>query len=357
MATNNGPGRTWFRTALYGVRSIQNDGVTLPERNTLNFQGATVVDNPLTGAIDVVLDTSATAFPTPGTVMVRDDVGATGVRGLTVSDPGGDNIALLPTTLTMTEGASPKILLDAANSALYVYNGLISTETVSAGTVSAGTYIGRAYEVVQNTPQPKGVTVPAMPVSGYNNTGGVSDPPDFYHRMGPLDLFFTGGEYISTHAAWAGSADRGPTLTWGVDVPDGVTITTVEVALKGPTHAASLDPDNPVNTKKPRIVLWKVQPNTNTYAKVAGVDPTSGVDATTTNAAYIATHTVSLTGLTEVVDRNNVLLGATNTYYVTLLGERPAVNAASDALPGVIVYGCRVTYTIPTSGIDLVKLI
>ena len=45
----------WIDTMFFGVRRILSGGTELPERPALNFEGATVTDNPAENRIDVTL--------------------------------------------------------------------------------------------------------------------------------------------------------------------------------------------------------------------------------------------------------------------------------------------------------------
>jgi hypothetical protein len=78
--------RSWLTTLLYGVRSIFADGVLQPERNALDFVGATVSDDPTLKRTTIEFPASAllaaaTKFATPNTLALRGASGEANFGG------------------------------------------------------------------------------------------------------------------------------------------------------------------------------------------------------------------------------------------------------------------------------------
>lgn len=263
----------WIKSILFGYREMQTNGVPVTERPTVNFVGLTVLDDPVNKRTNVTFAGAyiPTDSPIADTVMSRNGTGGTSVTALSVYD----NVPPFGVQTAYINGAT---------GAMYADNGF-TFDTVT---------IERAQ--------------PYKPV--YADS---------------LWTFDTYGRIIT-------STNGLSSAHFDLDIPDGATLTAVEVWILTSAPHVGL----PVT--RPAVVLNQIAIETGSASLLSG-ETDQSVDVT----AYELPHAITLDANSTAALVPTVIDNTAFYYRVKVTTE-----AGVNALAGCTILGIVATYTTTT---------
>lgn len=266
----NNTGTNWIKAILFGYRDVLANGVPVISRNTLNFVGLTVLDDPVNKRTNITFAGAyiPTDAPVADTVVSRNGTGGTSVTFLSVYD-------------TVPPMGVQTAYINGATGAIYADNGF-TFDTVA---------IDRAQ--------------PYKPV--YSDS---------------LWTFDTYGQIITTTNGLSSAH-------FDLDIPDGATLTSVEVwVLTSAPHAGL--PATP-----PTAVLNKIAVETGSASLLSG-ETDQSADVT----AYELPHSITLNASSTTPLSPSVIDNAAFYYRVKVTTE-----SGANALAGCTVLSVVATYT------------
>lgn len=268
-----GTATNWIKAILFGYREIQANGVPLIARDVLNIVGLTVLDDPVNKRTNVTFAGAyiPTDAPVADTVMARNNSGGTSVTALSVYDT-------VPPTGVQTA------YINGPAGTMYADNGFsFATATVTRA---------QPYNPVFN-------------VALYE--------PDSYGRI------------ITT-------MNTASPAYFDLDIPDGATLTSVEVWILPAT------PHGGLPTTLPAVNLTKINIEDTTTALLAGE-----LDQSADVAAYETPHAITMNAGSTAALSPTVIDNTAYYYRVGFTSE-----AGLNALLGCAVLGIKATYTTTT---------
>lgn len=195
-----------------------------------------------------------------------------------------------------------------------------ATATLAGTTTASGTFNASGTASFSGTPQLTGATVFGIsPARAYTRTCKVvAYFDDAKWQSDSLNAFSY--PLIVLEASFITPGSVPDMLGYTLDVPDGATITSVTACVQGNTP-------NHLPTDRPTVYLYRCNLNTGVETLIG-----SQVDLSATGADYVTLHSITISGLSEVVD------GTTSTYVVRVEGE-----GSTGGVLGLKV--CAPTYT------------
>jgi hypothetical protein len=270
MATNV---TNWIRSILYGYREIWSNGVPVIARDVINIIGLTVLDDPIKKVTNVTFAGALlpTEAPIANTVMSRNGTGGTSVTALSVYD----TVPPLGVQTAHINGATGK---------MYADNGFnFATETITRAQPYNAIYADTLYT---------------------------------FDGQGRLVTTTNGATY----------------LTFDLDIPDGATLTSVEVWIRPSSPHAGLPATMPV------VVFNQI------YIESAATTLLAGeLDQSASVVDYEAAHAILLNAGSTGPLAPTIIDNTAYFYRVKFTSE-----ASTNALSGCIILGVKATYTTTT---------
>lgn len=330
---------SWLTTKLLGIRQVLFAGAVLPERSKINFvAGATVADNPATGATDVTIDastvfTDATHLATPYKIVKRSIAGSANFAGTcffeSIKAGGPVSADTLVIGAGMTVGGAGDFAGDVAiGGGLKVVNRLeCGDDITSLGSITCTDDITSSGSITCADELSCGQVLSAGPVQGTRFKLLTALPTTRVQQGTPVSI--DGKWDLDADLCWVNPAISANAILYiPLDLPHGAILTSVAVRI----HPAAGHTTLPT---LPKITVKKVPLGTGSGAPVAGPI----VDSSSNIGAYEVAHSISALSIKHTVDK------VAYRYHVELVAEQSVINP----VPGCRYLSTVVTYTRPAA--------
>lgn len=202
--------RSWLTTLIYGVRTVFTNGALMPERNALNFVGATLTDDPVLKATTITIPAyallaGATKNATPNTLVLRGASGEANFGGTCNLATLAASVAITSVDITASASCSADEMIATSSVTSPLFQGDSNTTFASAGQTAPSTNSGT---VLLQTGAVVGVTSSSGPLG--ITTGAATQSSGFIAiRTGNAAGAGTVGELILGGGDHSGANDGG----------------------------------------------------------------------------------------------------------------------------------------------------